>query len=109
MGWEGNRYKSGVGLPLNAIRRPRDTSIWKLEAALKCRSCRKGRHAPPVHMIKLTATREITPYKWVHPDDERWSVGRWQLSLDLYQPECTELGSYFVCPHAASSKSLSGT
>jgi hypothetical protein len=26
--------------------------------------------APPVHMIKLTATREITPYRWVHPDEE---------------------------------------
>jgi hypothetical protein len=23
------------------------------------------RCAPPVHMIKLTATREITPYVWV--------------------------------------------
>jgi hypothetical protein len=23
-----------------------------------------------VHMIKLTETREITPYKWVHPDEE---------------------------------------
>jgi hypothetical protein len=22
-------------------------------------------------MIKLTATREITPYKWVHPDEEQ--------------------------------------
>jgi hypothetical protein len=22
-------------------------------------------------MIKLTETREITPYKWVHPDEER--------------------------------------
>jgi ketosteroid isomerase-like protein len=27
------------GIPLDAIRRPRDTPIWKLEAALKCRSC----------------------------------------------------------------------
>jgi hypothetical protein len=26
---------------------------------------------PAVHMIKLTETREITPYVWVHPDDER--------------------------------------
>jgi hypothetical protein len=25
----------------------------------------------PVHMIKLTETREITPYKWVHPYEER--------------------------------------
>jgi hypothetical protein len=24
-----------------------------------------------VHMIKLTATQEITPYQWVHPDEER--------------------------------------
>ena len=39
--------------------------IWKLEAALKCRSCKKGRYAPPVHMVRLTAEREITPYKWV--------------------------------------------
>jgi len=54
-----------------AIRRPRDTPIWKLEAALKCRSCRKDRYAPPVHMIKLTETQEITPYKWVHPDEEQ--------------------------------------
>jgi hypothetical protein len=39
--------------------------------ALKCRSCMQGRYAPPVHMIKLTETREITPYLWVHPDEER--------------------------------------
>jgi hypothetical protein len=24
-----------------------------------------------VHMIKLTERREITPYVWVHPDEER--------------------------------------
>jgi hypothetical protein len=23
-------------------------------------------------MIKLTETREITPYLWAYPDDERW-------------------------------------
>jgi hypothetical protein len=29
-------------------------------------------YRPPVHMIKLTHQRNITPYKWVHPnDDER--------------------------------------
>jgi hypothetical protein len=37
----------------------------------RVRSCKQGRHAPPVHMIKLTETREITPYVWVHPDQER--------------------------------------
>jgi hypothetical protein len=74
LGWlevECNRCKTRASLPLDAIRRPRDTPIWKLEAALKCRSCKKGRYAPPVHMIKLTETREITPYFWVHPDEER--------------------------------------
>jgi hypothetical protein len=24
-----------------------------------------------VHMIKLTETRDITPYSWVQPDEER--------------------------------------
>ena len=27
--------------------------------------------APPVHMIELTETREITPYVCEHPDDHR--------------------------------------
>jgi hypothetical protein len=74
LGWlevECNRCKTRASLPLDAIRRPRDTPIWKLEAALKCRSCREGCYAPPVHIIKLTETREITPYVWVHPDEER--------------------------------------
>jgi hypothetical protein len=73
-GWlevECHRCKTRASLPLDAIRRPRDTPIWKLEAALQCRSCKKGRYAPPVHMIKLTTEREITPYKWVHPDEDR--------------------------------------
>jgi hypothetical protein len=68
---ECNRCKTRASLPLDAIRRPRDTPLWKLEASLKCRSCRKGRYAPPVHMIKLTTEREITPYRWVHPEEER--------------------------------------
>jgi hypothetical protein len=74
LGWlevECNRCMTRASLPLDAIRRPRDTPLWKLEASLKCRSCRKARYAPPVHMIKLTETQEITPYVWVHPDQER--------------------------------------
>jgi hypothetical protein len=66
-----HRCKTRASLPLDAIRRPHDTPIWKLEAALKCRSFKRGRYAPPVQMIKLTETREITPYLWVHPDEER--------------------------------------
>src|SRR5258708_20614822 len=44
---------------------------WKLEAALKCRSCRTPRYSPPVHMIRLTKERSIAPYAWVHPDEDR--------------------------------------
>jgi hypothetical protein len=50
LGWlevECNRCRTRASLPL--------------DAPLKCRSCRKVRHAPPVHMVKLTETREITP------------------------------------------------
>jgi hypothetical protein len=74
LGWlevECNRCKTRASIPLDAIRRSRDTPIWKLEAALKCRSWKKGRYAPPVYMIKLTQEREIAPYVWVHSDEER--------------------------------------
>jgi hypothetical protein len=57
-----HRCHTKASIPLNAIRRPRTTSIWKLEASLKCRSCRKGRYTLAVHMIRLTEQREITPY-----------------------------------------------
>jgi hypothetical protein len=68
---ECNRCKTRASIPLGDIRQPRDTPIWKLEASLKCRSCKKGRYAPPVRMIKLTEQREISPYLWVHPDEDR--------------------------------------
>ena len=64
LGWlevECKRCKTRAGLPLDAIRRPRNTPIWKLEAALKCRSCRTPRYSPSVRMIKLTEQREFTP------------------------------------------------
>jgi hypothetical protein len=42
-----------------------DTS--DLEAGgIACRSCSKGRHAPPVHRIRPIEEREFTPYVWVH-------------------------------------------
>jgi hypothetical protein len=30
----------------------------------------KGNYASPVHLIGLTETQEIAPYRWVHPDEE---------------------------------------
>ena len=73
-GWleiECRRCKTRASLPLDAIRRARDTPIWKLEPSFRFRSCGTRRYRPPVRMIKLTEQREITPYKWVHPEDER--------------------------------------
>jgi hypothetical protein len=61
------RCQTRASIPLEHVRRPDDTPIWKLEPALKCRS---SRYLPPVHMIKLTQQGEITPYAWVHPDDD---------------------------------------
>jgi hypothetical protein len=49
----------------------RETPIWKLEPSFRCRSCGTRRYRPPVRMIKLTEQQEITPYKWVHLDEER--------------------------------------
>ena len=66
-----HRCETRASIPLDAITRPRNTPIWKLEASLKCRSCRRGRYAPPVHMIRLAEQREITPYLWVRPDEGR--------------------------------------
>jgi hypothetical protein len=74
-GWlevECKRCQTRASIPLDHVRRPRDTPIWKLEAAFKCRTCRTPRYSPPVRMIKLTREREIDPYPWVHPDaDDR--------------------------------------
>jgi len=46
----------------------------RLRRPQACRStpsARTRRYAPPVRMLKLTEAREITPYKWAHPDEER--------------------------------------
>jgi hypothetical protein len=56
---------------LEAVRRPRDTPIWKLEASLKCRACRTPSYAPRVQLIRLARERKIAPYAWVRPEDDR--------------------------------------
>ena len=42
----------------------------EVEASLKCRSCKKGDRAAGAD-DQADRAREITPYKWVHPDEER--------------------------------------
>src|SRR5437762_9726656 len=77
------RCETEASIPLQHVRRPRSTPIWKLEAALKCRSCRTRRYSPHVRMIKLTEQRELSPYVLVHPDEER---------VNADPPECPVLG-----------------
>jgi hypothetical protein len=61
-------------LPLDASRRERDAPIWKLEPSFRRRSCGTRRYKPLARIIKLTEQREITPHKWVHPDEERYAA-----------------------------------
>jgi hypothetical protein len=46
------RCKTRTSVPLDAIRRARDTPIWKLEPSFRCRSCGTRRYKPPARMIK---------------------------------------------------------
>src|SRR5579871_3589077 len=59
LGWlevECHRCKTRASIPLQYVRRQRDTPIWKLEGSFRCRSCGTRRHRPPVHLIRLRRT-----------------------------------------------------
>jgi hypothetical protein len=45
--------------------------FWEIHFRTRYRPKPTIAHAPPTQMIKLTQTREITPYLWVHADEER--------------------------------------
>lgn len=68
---ECQRCKTRASLPLDAIRRPPSTPVWKLEASLRCRSCATPRRKAPARLVKLTTHQEISPSKWDHPGSER--------------------------------------
>jgi hypothetical protein len=63
------RCEKCVSIPLADVRRRRDTEIWKLESAFRCRSCSTERYSPPVFLIKLTQHREIELAPWYHPSE----------------------------------------
>ena len=65
-----NRCKTRASIPLDCIRRPPDTPIWKLEASFKCRSCRRGRYAPRAYVVRLTTERKISLSTWYRPEEE---------------------------------------
>jgi hypothetical protein len=56
----------------STLARSRWNAILERTIALARQGKRLAAHmAPPVHMMKLTERQEITPYKWVRPDEER--------------------------------------
>jgi len=61
---ECHRCKTRASLPLDAIRRPRDTPIWKLEPALKCRSCRTPRYSRVILRFPNPSEIKIPPKSW---------------------------------------------
>ena len=56
--------------------------VQAASAAPKCRSCRTPRYLPPENMIRLTEIREIGPYVWVHPDDDRSASAHGQFTAN---------------------------
>jgi len=77
-GWlevECYRCKTRVSLPPDAIGSSRDTPIWKLETALKCRFCSKGRHASKI----CKASPRVSPrrHALINPTTRaiNWIVG----------------------------------
>jgi hypothetical protein len=67
LGWlevECNRCKTQASLPLADIRRPRDTPIWKLEAALKTAMAPRKTNSKPA---KAVAAAAISPPTSITP------------------------------------------
>ena len=62
-----HRYETKASIPLNAIRRRRNNPISKLEASLKCRSCRKGRYPPRGSHDQADGDAGDQPNVWCTP------------------------------------------
>jgi hypothetical protein len=62
------RCETRAIIPLDAVRRSRNTPVWKLEAALKCRSCWTPRYSP------TEKWRELVCFD--HPRFERFNIVR---------------------------------
>lgn len=57
-----------ASIPLACVRRKRETPIWMLESAFRCRRCARPGYRPPVYLVKLTEEREIAAC-WYHPSE----------------------------------------
>ena len=55
---ECNACRQHAWVDLREVRRPPETEIWKLEASLVCRHCRRGTRYPPRARIEMLCTHE---------------------------------------------------
>lgn len=74
LGWlevECNRCKTRASLPLDSISKAARHAIVETGSLAEMPFMPQGPLRPAGAIIKLTETREIKPYKWVHPSEER--------------------------------------
>ena len=67
---ECHRCETRASLRLDAIRRPRDTPNLEAGSLAEMQELPEGPVCAP-RSIRLTETRQIAAYLWVHPDEER--------------------------------------
>jgi hypothetical protein len=65
------RFRKGLGLAQTNTAGENGRHAAEKRGLAEAPLWRKGRYTLPVHMFKLVFVREITPYVWVHPDEER--------------------------------------
>ena len=58
-----HRCETSASIPLDAIRRPRDTPLWKLESSFRRRSCGRDVTSTRPHDKVDGTQKKITPYK----------------------------------------------
>jgi hypothetical protein len=66
LGWlevKCHRCETKASIPLEHVRRSRDTPVWKLEGSFRCRSCGNRRYRPPVHMIKVASSQKLRDFR----------------------------------------------
>jgi hypothetical protein len=59
-----------ASIPLDYVQRKRETPIWMLESAFRCRRCSRLGYRLPVYLVKLTKEREIPASGTTRPSYE---------------------------------------
>jgi hypothetical protein len=70
---ERTRAMTDGAIPVDKLKSERSAQYADLEARSRAEMpvVQEGSPRAPVHLIKLTEKREITPYKWMNPGEDR--------------------------------------